>query len=107
MICNQHQILQTLLHERTNFQAVCFDFKQKIIDDCLVGRYQLKPDDLCHIFKEANHFLGAELGKIADDILHYKLGSYASELFYEIKSKEWLSSIINNYYTAQNDQEIS
>lgn len=107
MICNQHQILQTLLHERTNFQAVCFDFKQKIIDDCLVGRYQLKPDDLCHIFKEANHFLGAELGKIADDILHYKLGSSTSELFYEIKAKEWLSSIINNYYTTQNDQEIS
>lgn len=107
MICNQHQILQTLLHERTNFQAVCFDFKQKIIDDCLVGRYQLKPDDLCHIFKEANHFLGAELGKIADDILHYKLDSSASELFYEIKAKEWLSSIVNNYYATQNDQEIS
>lgn len=107
VICNQHQILQTLLHEHTNFQAVCFDFKQKIIDDCLVGRYQLKPDDLCHIFKEANHFLGAGLGKIADEILHYKLGSSASELFYEIKAKEWLSVIINNYYATQNEQEMS
>lgn len=107
VLFNQHQTLQTHLHQHSNYYAVNIDFTQKMVDEYLVGQYQLNQDEIFQIFQEANSFIGGRFGKIADEIINYKVSSIGSELFYEIKAKEWLSIIINDYYNRQNEKQIN
>ncbi len=107
VLFNKHQVLQTHLHQHSNYYAVNIDFTQKMVDEFLVGQYQLNQEEIFQIFQEANDFIGGRFGKIADDIINYKVSSAGSELFYEIKAKEWLSIIINDYYNQQNEKQLT
>lgn len=60
-----------------------------------------------HLHKHSNyHILNVHFTqKIIDDHL---VGQYeGSELFYEVKAKEWLSIIINDYYSQQKEKKIN
>lgn len=50
VLFNQHQTLQTHLHQHSNYYAVNIDFTQKMVDEYLVGRYQLNQDEIFQIF---------------------------------------------------------
>ena len=100
---NHHQSLQFHLHKHSNYHILNVHFTQKIIDDYLVGQYELSQELIFQIFQETKCFISDKISKIADEILNYKISSVGSELFYEVKAKEWLSIIINDYYSQQLD----
>lgn len=100
---NHHQSLQFRLHKHSNYHILNVHFTQKIIDDYLVGQYELSQEMIFQIFQETKCFISDKISKIADEILNYKISSVGSELFYEVKAKEWLSIIINDYYSQQLD----
>lgn len=100
---NHHQSLQFHLHKHSNYHILNVHFTQKIIDDYLVGQYELSQEMIFQIFQETKCFISDKISKIADEILNYKISSVGSELFYEVKAKEWLSIIINDYYSQQLD----
>lgn len=100
---NHHQSLQFRRHKHSNYHILNVHFTQKIIDDYLVGQYELSQEMIFQIFQETKCFISDKISKIADEILNYKISSVGSELFYEVKAKEWLSIIINDYYSQQLD----
>ncbi|KXT85830.1 helix-turn-helix domain-containing protein [Streptococcus panodentis] len=101
IVLNQGQQLRFLLNGQSYFQTVEIDFKESMIEDYLMGQFQLNQGEINRIFTESHKFNAEKLGKIAEEILHYHVSSIGSELFYEIKAKEWLSVIINDYYNHQ------
>ncbi|MCO4545299.1 hypothetical protein [Streptococcus sp.] len=104
---NHHQSLQFRLHKHSNYHILNVHFTQKIIDDYLVGQYELSQEMIFQIFQETKCFISDKISKIADEILNYKISSVGSELFYEVKAKEWLSIIINDYYSQQKEKKIN
>ena len=104
---NHHQSLQFRLHKHSNYHILNVHFTQKIIDDYLVGQYELSQELIFQIFQETKCFISDKISKIADEILNYKISSVGSELFYEVKAKEWLSIIINDYYSQQKEKKIN
>ena len=98
---NQGQQFRFFLHGQSHFQTVEIDFKSLMIEDYLMSQFKLDAGEIQKIFQESHKLLASKLEKISEDILHYKLDSIGSELFYEIKAKEWLSTIINDYYNQQ------
>lgn len=104
---NHHQSLQFHLHKHSNYHILNVHFTQKIIDDYLVGQYELSQELIFQIFQETKCFISDKISKIADEILNYKISSVGSELFYEVKAKEWLSIIINDYYSQQKEKKIN
>ena len=82
-----------------------YTLQKKIIDDYLVGQYELSQELIFQIFQETKCFISDKISKIADEILNYKISSVGSELFYEVKAKEWLSIIINDYYSQQKEKK--
>lgn len=94
----------------TNILTIIFlmyTLHKKIIDDYLVGQYELSQELIFQIFQETKCFISDKISKIADEILNYKISSVGSELFYEVKTKEWLSIIINDYYSQQKEKKIN
>lgn len=103
---NHHQSLQFHLHKHSNYHILNVHFTQKIIDDYLVGQYELSQELIFQIFQETQCFISDKISKIADEILNYKISSVGSELFYEVKAKEWLSIIINDHLTTTIPQDL-
>lgn len=62
-----------------------------MVDEYLVGQYQLNQDEIFQIFQEANSFIGGRFGKIADEIINYKVSSIGSELFTKLRLKNGLA----------------
>ncbi|MCO4635849.1 transcriptional regulator, AraC family [Streptococcus infantarius subsp. infantarius] len=71
---NHHQSLQFPLHKHSNYHILNVHFTQKIIDDYLVGQYELSQEMIFQIFQE---------------------------------TKEWLSIIIDDYYSQQKEKKIN
>lgn len=107
IILNQKQSVRFLLNGQTPFQTVEIDFKRQMIEDYLMTQYQLDLREISDIFTESHKFNAGKLEKIADELLHYHVNSIGSELFYEIKAKEWLSVIINEYYNHQTSSPLN
>lgn len=107
ILMNQKQEVRFLLHGNSYFHTIEIDFKKSMIEEYLTTQFQLEKQEINKIFTEFHPLIANKLEKLADEIRQYRLNSIGSELFYEIKAKEWLSIIINEYYHHQGIRELS
>ncbi|MBP2623999.1 AraC family transcriptional regulator [Streptococcus oricebi] len=101
------QDLRLLLHAHSNFQAISLAFKESMIDEYLTDNLHLSQQEIQKIFQNSQQLTISKLEKIAEEISHYKLTSLGSELFYEIKAREWLSLLINDYYQQKSQPPLT
>ena len=101
------QDLRLLLHAHSNFQAISIAFKEAMIEEYLTDNLHLSDAQIQKIFEASQPSIASKLEKLAEEISHYKLNSLGSELFYEIKVREWLSAIINEYYQKENQAPLT
>ncbi len=107
VIFNQKQEVRNLLHKNSNFYTIGVYFKEKMIEEYLLNQCHLDKEEIIHIFQESHKLISDKLEKLADDILNYKLTSVGSQLFYEVKAKEWLSVIINEYFNQEQSNTLN
>ncbi|MBF1044796.1 MAG: helix-turn-helix domain-containing protein [Peptostreptococcus sp.] len=88
-----------ILHGGFPYFSVGVEFKKKFINDYVTENFNISPNKLRKALQNSNNSpIARDIGKLVDEILEYRSTSPGSEMFYEIKVKEWLRLTLNYYF---------
>lgn len=91
-----------VLHGGYPFLSVGFEYKDGFINKYFPKKYGISFEDIKKAISNLNsRKIYPKLIKISDDILNYRENSPMSEFFYETKANEFLSTILEEYYSKK------
>lgn len=108
LITDSHNAkLRFSLHANSPYISVGVSFKKQMIKKFITDRAEMTRKDAVHIFLTTRQFVTQKIAPIANEIINYKGKGIAAELFFEAKSKEWLSIVLNEYDKRSEKKSLS
>lgn len=102
---HENYTFRFILHGGFPYFSVGVEFKKKFINDYVTENFNISPNKLRKALQNSNNSpIARDIGKLVDEILEYRSTSPGSEMFYEIKVKEWLRLTLNYYF--EEDKKI-
>lgn len=105
---HENYTFRFLLHGGFPYFSVGVEFKKKFINEYLAGNFNISPKKIKQALQNSNNSpIARDIGKLVDQILEYKSTTPGSEIFYEIKVKEWLRLTLDQYFEEDNRLKLS
>lgn len=99
--------IRFLLHGNFPFLSVGINFKDKMIDECIIGSLNIDKDKLSNIFFGTRELVTKPMRELSAAILNCTMASPCAELFFEAKAKEWLSRTLDEYSKLKSLKPLS
>ncbi len=96
-----------ILHGKSRFYVVGMRFKEKMIEECLIQKRDLRKSEIKKIFFETRSEITGKIAEISADILNCKMTGKNAGLFFEAKAREWLSVTMDAYDKNMREIPIS
>ncbi|MBC2576302.1 helix-turn-helix domain-containing protein [Peptostreptococcus canis] len=101
-------VFRFFLHGGFPYFSLGVEFKKKFLEEYIPEKIGIEKEELFNIFQSSNSLnISCDIEKIANEILMYRKNTPGSELFYEVKAKEWLSITINEYFQSGEKGKLS
>ncbi|WP_313758377.1 AraC family transcriptional regulator [Tissierella sp.] len=99
--------MRLLLHGNYPYFSVGINFKEKIIEECVIDNLKINKTKVSDLFLETREFITKPIEKLAKTILNCSMDLPSADLFFEAKAKEWLSITIDEYTKKSREHPLS
>lgn len=99
--------IRFLLHANYPFFSVAINFKNKMIDECIVENLKIEREKVSNLFLETRELVTKPMGELSAAIINCSMVSPGAELFFEAKAKEWLGRTLDAYSKLNSIKPLS
>lgn len=104
---NQNSNYKFLIHGGFPFTSVGVKFRKPMLQSYLNHYSDIESKSINNIFQHSSGFISNKICKIANDIMNNAPDHMGSDLFFEVKAKEWLSVTIDGYFSNNYSKKLS